>query len=276
MKDMDSATRVQDGEGRQYHIGLKPGELAPYVLFLGDPDRAERVASRLDAVELRRSNREFHTVTGTYRGLRISAMGTGIGCDNTEIAVIETCQVADRPTILRVGSCGSLRPEIEVGHLVVTSAAIRLESTSTFFVPEGYPAFAHHEVILALLRAGKDANTAVHLGITVTAAGFYGAQGRDIPGFPPRRPDLPEEMARAGAANFEMEASTLLSLAALRGFRAGAVCAVFANRPHDRFIPAGQKEKAEGEAIRTGLEALRILSKMDEARGTDPHWLPDF
>ena len=77
MKDLESATRVQDSEGRQYHIGLKPGEMAPYILFLGDPDRAERVAEKLDTVELRRSNREFHTVTGEVRGVRVSAMGTG-------------------------------------------------------------------------------------------------------------------------------------------------------------------------------------------------------
>ncbi|MHC5039469.1 MAG: nucleoside phosphorylase [Planctomycetota bacterium] len=274
MNEMKSATEVRDGEGRQYHIGLKPGELAPYILFVGDPDRAERVASRFDSLELTRKNREYHTCTGVYKGLRVSAMGTGIGCDNTEIAVVESAQIVENPTILRVGSCGALKPEIEIGDLVITSGAVRLESTSTFFVPEGYPAFAHHEAVLALLLAAKGTGAPHHLGITVTAAGFYGAQGREIPGFPLRHPDLPDQMARLGASNFEMEASTLLTLASVRRFRAGAACAVFANRPHDRFISPDQKVKAEGAAIETGLQALAILHKMDRAKGEGKHWLP--
>lgn len=274
MKQLQSATRVSDAEGRQYHLALAPGELAEYVLFLGDPDRAERVASRFEKVEVSRKNREFTTFTGTWRGFRVSALGTGIGCDNTEIAYVEACQVARNPTVLRVGSCGSLKPEIDVGHLVITAGAVRLEATSTFFVPEGYPAFAHHEAVLALLEGASGTGTPFHLGLTVTAAGFYGAQGRQIPGFPVRDPELPEKMARLGASNFEMETSTLLTLATLRGFRAGAVCAVYANRPHDRFIPPELKDKAEGDAIDAGLKALEILHAMDTKRGAQKHWLP--
>jgi uridine phosphorylase len=81
-------------------------------------------------------------------------------------------------------------------------------------------------------------------------------------------------MARCGCANFEMEASALLSLAAVRGFRAGVVCAVYANRPKDRFIPPDMKERAEADAIETGLEALLLLREMDRTRGEDPHWTP--
>lgn len=274
MKEMKSATRVQDGEGRMYHIGLKPGELAPSILFLGDPDRAERVAARFDAVALSRKNREFTTFTGTFRGLPVSAMGTGIGADNTEIAVIEACQIVEDPVILRVGSCGALQPGIEVGHLVVSSAAVRLEATSTHFVPAGYPAFAHHEAVLALLLGAKATGTPFHLGVTVTAPGFYGAQGREVPGFPVLDPGLPDRMARLGAANFEMEASALLTLASLRGFRAGAVCAVYANRPHDRFIPPEMKEKAEADAVEAGLRAPEGLARMDAERGQAPLLLP--
>jgi uridine phosphorylase len=274
VKKLRSATRVADAEGRQYHIDCKPGDLAPYILFLGDPDRVDRVAERLDRVEVLRKNREFRTVTGTFRGLRVSALGTGIGSDNTEIAYVETCQVVEAPAVIRVGSCGALRPEIEVGDLVITKAAVRLENTSTFFVPEGYPAFAHHEAVLALIAGARKAGATFHLGITATAPGFYGAQGRAIPGFPVRYPDLPEQLARMGVANFEMEASALLTLAALRCFRAGAVCAVYANRPHDRFIDPKRKEKAEASAIETGLSALEVLARMDRERGKDGQWVP--
>jgi uridine phosphorylase len=276
MKKMKSAVEVSDEEGRPYNIALKPGELAPSILFLGDPDRAARVAARFDRVDRERKNREFHTFTGVFRGVPVSAMGTGIGCDNTEIAYIETCAVVERPTVLRVGSCGALKPEIDVGHLVVTSAAVRLENTSAFFVDEGFPAFAHHEAVIALLLGAERTGTPTHLGITVTAPGFYGAQGRDVPGFPVRDPELPERMAKAGAANFEMEASTLLTLAAMRGFRAGAVCAVFANRPRDLFIPPEKKDAAENAAIDAGLTALVLLHEMDRRKGDRAHWLPDL
>ncbi|MCU0722348.1 MAG: uridine phosphorylase, partial [Planctomycetes bacterium] len=170
---------------------------------------------------------------------------------------------------------GALRPGIAVGDLVVTQAAVRLENASTFFVPEGYPAFAHHEAVLALVAAARKTGAAFHLGLTVTAPGFYGAQGRSLPGFPVRFPDLPEQMARIGAANFEMEASALLTLAAMRGFRAGAVCAVYANRPLDRFIDPAEMPRAEARAVDAGLFALEILARMDRERGKDGAWTPE-
>jgi len=118
----DHRVALPTGE-RQYHIGLGPGELAEYILLPGDPDRTARIATRLDSIELERRNREFATVTGSYRGLRISVISTGIGTDNVEIVVAEVLAITERPTFIRVGSCGSLQPEIELGDLVSTTVA---------------------------------------------------------------------------------------------------------------------------------------------------------
>jgi len=88
---------------RQYHIDLGPGELAEYILLPGDPDRTALVAGRFDSVEYQRRNREFASVTGTYRGRRVSAVSTGIGADNIEIVVAEILAITEHPTFMRIG-----------------------------------------------------------------------------------------------------------------------------------------------------------------------------
>lgn len=251
---------------RQYHIGLGKGELADTILLAGDPARAVKAARRFDSIELKRTNREFVTVTGRWKGLRLSVMSTGIGPDNTEIAVIEIAQIVKRPTFVRIGSCGALQKNIGLGDLVVSTGAVRLENTSTYFVPEGYPAVAHHEVVEALIEACRRSGVPFHVGLTATAPGFYGAQCRDVPGFPPRNPRLIDELARLNVLNCEMEASALFTLAAMRGWLAGAVCAVYAHRPSGRFVSHAAKGQAEARCIEAGMEAARILAGR---KGTD-------
>jgi len=203
-------------------------------------------------------------------------MGTGIGCDNMEIAVLELLECERHPTLMRVGTCGSLQPEIGIADLVITTGAVRLESTSLGFVEEGFPAFAHHEVILALVSAAEKLAAPYHTGITASAAGFYGWQGRHGI-LESRFPDLPERLRRMRVANFEMESSTLLTLSTLAAVRAGVVCTVFASRTDGRFIAAEQKGAAEERSLRVGLEAIDFLAHMDAARGTHPfHLKPDF
>ncbi len=248
---------------RQYHIDLAPGELAEYILLPGDPDRIELIASRFDDIEVRRRHREFVTVTGTYRGVRVSAVSTGIGTDNVEIVLAEILALTSRPTFIRVGSCGVLREDIGVGDLVVTSGAVRLEATTAYYVHEGYPAVADYGAVAALLEAAARRNKRAHLGITATAPGFYGAQGRPIPRLSIRYPDLAEEMRRQGVVNFEMEGSAVLVLAGLAGCRAGVVCTAFAQRTTGEFLQGEARERAESDCIDVGLEALMILSEMD-------------
>lgn len=269
-----TADRIADAEGRMYHIGLAPGEVAPYVLLVGDPKRADRVAERFDAVACTRTNREYVTHTGTYRGLRLSVMGTGMGTGNMEIAVVELCQVVEAPTLLRCGTSGSLQPHVDLGHLVVTTGAVRLEDTSTAFVDPGFPAVAHHEVVGALLWACADAGHPHHVGISATAAGFYGAQERRVPGFAPRLSGRLDALAAQNVLNLEMEISTLLSLAAYRGLRAGAVCGILANRPAGTFVSFEGKEETERRAIDVALDAFVRLARIDAAKGDAPHFHP--
>jgi uridine phosphorylase len=240
----------------QYHIGCGPGDVAPRILLCGDPGRAEKVAAHFTRRLSERRNREFVTLTGLHRGRPLTVMGTGIGPDNTEIAVIELAQIVKDPVLLRIGSCGALQPGIRLGDLVITTGAVRLENTTSFFVPPGYPAVAHPELVLALRDAAVRLRLRHHVGLTATAPGFYGAQGRRAPGFEPLDPGLPRTLARLNVLNFEMEASALLTLAAMRGFRAGVACAVYAQRVKGTFVDARRKVRAEVDAIRLGLAAL--------------------
>jgi uridine phosphorylase len=261
----DRRVALPKGE-RQYHIDLGPGELADYVLLPGDPDRIALIAERLDTVELERRHREFTSITGTHRGRRVSAVATGIGTDNVEIVIAEILAIAEHPTLLRIGSSGALQPEAEIGDLIVTTGAVRLESTTSWYVSDGYPAVADPQVVMALVEAAGRLGLRTHVGITATAPGFYGPQGRPIPQLPIRYPDLAEEMARQRVLNFEMEASAVLVLAGLAGCRAGAVCGVFAQRTRGEFADAKARRRTEGATIDIGLEALAILGEMDRQR----------
>lgn len=273
----DRRLAIPEGD-RQYHIGLGPGELAEYILLPGDPDRATTIGSRFDSIELEHRHREFATVTGMYQGQRMSVVATGIGTDNVEIVVAEILAITERPTFIRVGSCGGLQPEMDLGDLVITTGAVRLESTTSFFVHDGYPAVADYEAVVALIEAAERLGHRYHVGVTATAPGFFGAQGRPIPQLPIRYPDLAEDMARQRVMNFEMEASALLVLATLARCRAGVVCAVYANRTTGEFVTGDTKDAAEAACIETGLESLRILATMDaqkRAASTD-RWRPSL
>jgi uridine phosphorylase len=274
--DADPLVTLPDSE-RQYHIDLAPGEVADFILLPGDPDRTDRIAAMLDEVEVQRQHREFNSVTGTHRGLRISVVATGIGTDNVEIVMAEILAITDaRPTFIRIGSCGVLREEIALGDLVITTGAVRLEATTKYYVDDGYPAVADYTTVAALLEAAARTGLPAHVGLTATAPGFYGPQGRAIPQLPIRFPDLAERMAAQGVVNFEMEASAVLTLAALAGCRAGVVCTAFAQRTSGEFVTVDRQRTAEEGLIATGLEALHVLAEMDgqQARSGELHWRP--
>ena len=277
MPNVDHRIAIPVGE-RQYHIGLAPGELADYILLPGDPDRVARIAAGFDSIEFERRNREFASATGRYRGQRVSVLSTGIGSDNVEIVVAEVLAIVARPTFIRVGSSGALQPEIQPGDVVISSGAVRLEATTSFFVHDGFPAVADYEATVALVEAAHRLGIRAHVGITATAPGFFGAQGRPIPQLPIRYPDLAEQLASQRVLNFEMEASALMVLAGLARCRAGVVCAVFAQRVTGTFVTGEAKQLAENACVDTGLEALAILAEMDRQKreaGAD-RWRPSL
>ena len=269
MTDLSRADAPRTGD-RQYHIALERGELAEYILLVGDPGRVAKVSARFHSIELERSNREIFTATGTYRGMRLSVMSTGMGTDNVEIVLAEVMEITDQATLIRIGSSGALQPEIAPGDLIVSIGAVRLENTTDFYVHPGYPAIAHRDVVWALEAACLETGAPYHVGMTATASGFYAPQGRAMRTLPVRYPDLTEELRRQGVLNLEMESSALFVLAGLAGSRAGTVCAVYSQRTDGSFIEGADKEAAEARCVDAGLAGIHRLWSRDHDSGSQP------
>ncbi|ELZ34562.1 uridine phosphorylase [Halogeometricum pallidum JCM 14848] len=246
----------------QYHIEVGPEDVADSVLLPGNPERVDKVTALWDDAEEKAYHREYRTATGTYEGTSISVTSTGIGGPSAAIALEELARVG-ADTLVRVGSCGAIQPEMEVGDLVITSGAVRQEGTSKEYVREDYPAVADHEVVSALVAAAERLGYDYHVGLTMSADSFYTGQGR--PGFEGFRAagsdSLVEDLREANVKNIEMEAATLLTVANVYGLRAGAVCSVYANRVTGEFRTEG-----ESRAVETASLAVHLLARMDEVK----------
>jgi uridine phosphorylase len=256
---MSDSEDIRDDQS-QYHLEVTPEDVADAVLLPGDPDRVETILECWDWGETVADHREYRTATGEYEGTPISITSTGIGSSSAGIAVEELARVG-ADTLLRVGSCGTIQPEVEVGDLVITTGAVRQEGTSHEYIRGDYPASADHAVVSALVAAAEDLGHDYHVGITASTDSFYAGQGREgFDGFRAAGGEaIVDELREAGVLNFEMEASAILTLASLYGLRAGAVCTVYADRTTGQFRVEGQRRAAETASL-----AVHLLERMDE------------
>ncbi|MBP1921585.1 uridine phosphorylase [Halorubrum alkaliphilum] len=247
---------------KQYHLEVGPDDVADAVLLPGNPERVDKVTALWDAHEEVAHHREYRTATGAYDDAPISVTSTGIGSPSATIAVEELARVGVE-TFIRVGSCGAIQPEMDVGDLVITTGAVRQEGTSDEYVREDYPASADGEVVSALVAAAERLGHDYHMGITMSADSFYAGQGRPgFEGFEAAGSDaLVEELREANVKNVEMEASAILTVANVYGLRAGAVCSVYANRVTGEFRTEGETRAAETASL-----AVKLLARMDEIK----------
>jgi uridine phosphorylase len=270
-----STERPATKEKRQYHIACAPGEVAPYVLLPGDPERVPKIASLWDEAKKVAYHREYQTYTGKAGGTLISATSTGIGCPSLAIAVEELAAVGAN-TFIRVGSSGSIQRDVKVGDVVISSAAVRLEGTSKQYVRVEYPAAANYEVLLALIQAAEKLGHRYHVGITASTDSFYLGQGR--PGLGEYTQsfakDIMQDLQAARVMNFEMETASLFTISSVYDLRAGSVCAIFANRVTGDF-GVGKGEMASAEIA---TEAVKILAKMDKEKqkAKKRYWVPSL
>jgi uridine phosphorylase len=256
----------QNRQGRYYHLNCGPGDLASYIFTCGDPARARRIAGHFDRIALRRLNREFRTYTGTYRNIPVSVIATGIGAPASAIAVVEAAQCAPQATFIRLGSTGALQAHINVGDLIITTAALRDDGASHYYAPPEVTARAHPQVVAALTQAADALKVPHHLGVTCTTADFYAGQGRVVPGFPTLDPEKVQHLSRAGVLNLEMEMAAYLTLAQVSTLklRAGGACAVVNNRLRGGVFASPRLFRlTEQRLIEVGFKAVEILAGKD-------------
>lgn len=221
--------------------GCRPGDVAEHVFLCGDPARVDRIAASWQSTRVVCERREYRIVTGERRGRAVTAASTGIGAPGTAVLVEELAKLGSH-TLIRVGNSGGLAPELELGELVITRAAVRDDGTSrTYVVPE-YPAAAHHRVVAALEDAAVAAGATHHVGTTWSLDAFYarnaittegGGMGSMIFGgyWPSHLETRIRDMRAARVLNCEMESGVLLTLASLFGLRAGCICVVSDRTP---------------------------------------------
>ena len=145
MKKWESASRPETADQMQYHIGLRPGDIAPTVLLPGDPDRATMISKLWDSSKSMARKRSYLTYTGVYKNTQISTTSTGIGCPATAIAIEELATIGAK-TFIRVGSSGAIQKGIQCGDLIISTGAVRNDGTSIQYVTPRYPAVAHYQV----------------------------------------------------------------------------------------------------------------------------------
>lgn len=252
-------------DGSAFHLHLQPQHLSDRVILVGDPGRVNTVASHFESKENEVSSREFHTITGTYHGKRITVLSTGIGCDNIDIVVNELDALAnidfqtrqDRPTfrqltLVRIGTCGGLQPDTPLGTYVASVKSIGFDGLLNYYADRNRvcdldieQAFRTHMDWSPLKGAPyvatatpdlieQIAGTDMLRGITIACGGFYGPQGRRLR-MEIQDPDQNRKIESfryhdLKICNFEMESSALAGLASILGHRAMTCCMVIANR----------------------------------------------
>ena len=252
-------------DGSCFHLHLRPEYLADKVILVGDPARVNNVAAHFDSIEFEVQSREFHTITGSYKGKRITCQSHGIGCDNIDIVMTELDSLANinyntrteneqhrTLTCVRIGTCGGLQPYTPVGTFVASVKSIGFDGLLNYYGRrnevcdtqmeevfkqhmdwdpiKGSPYVAVADPQLIQQIAQDD----MVCGYTISCGGFYGPQGREIriPLADPHQNEKVESFVYDGmnVCNFEMESSALAGLAALLGHRAMTCCMVIANR----------------------------------------------
>lgn len=249
-----------------YHLNLDSDviEGATVALLPGDPGRVDALArtAPLTAARELASKREFRTWIAYSGATPVLVTSTGIGGPSASIAIDELAQLGVR-TFLRVGTTGAIQPDLDIGTVIVTTGAVRLDGASTHYAPLEYPAVAHPDVVQAAIDAARALGIPFRAGIGASCDTFYPGQERydSFTGYVPRRfQGATEEWKRLHVLNYEMEAATLLTMCAAMGLRGGCVAGVVVNRERSETVTAEHLERGESNAVRVATAAITRLA----------------
>lgn len=279
---------IINADGSAFHIHIRPDQLADNVILVGDPGRVAMFKPMLDSVECEGASREFVFLTGLYNGSRITVLSTGIGTDNIDIVMTELDSLANidyetrevKPVhkalnILRIGTCGAIQPDIPLGSFIFSHISIGCDGLLNWYsdrdsiaLTDFEDAFVKHvkwdkhlpapyfvRASDCLIKKFEDCTVK---GMTVSASGFYGPQGRVVRqnlAMPDMLADFESfEYKGYRIANFEMESSAVAGMAAKLGHNAGTVCCAIAHRYH-KDANTDYKPRVE-ELVRLALDRL--------------------
>ncbi len=246
-----------------FHLGLTKAMLkgATLAIVPGDPARSQRIAELMQNPQPLASHREFNSWLGELDGKPVVVCSTGIGGPSTSIAVEELAQLGVR-TFLRVGTTGAIQPHINVGDVLITTGAVRLDGASYHFAPAAYPAVAHFDCTTALVAGAKAKGATAHVGITASSDTFYPGQERYDTYSGRVNKEWEGSMKQWQALhvmNYEMESATLLTMCAALGLRAGMIAGVIVNRTQQEIPNAQTMKKTESDSVAIAIEAARTL-----------------
>ena len=239
---------------KQPHLLVEEGDVHDLAIIPGDPGRVQRIADQCETVEPVAENREYTLVNATYEGRPLTICSTGIGCPSAAIA-IEELHAVGVETVIRCGTTGALQADIEIGDMVVATAAAKEEGTTKRYESAVYPAAPDYAVLRGLVDAADANNETVHVGPIVSDDAFYAESD-----------DYVADWEAAGLLAIEMEAAAVFTLARRKGMRAGAICTVDGNlvagtqkgADSDEELPEKAKNNVE-RAISITLSAAAAL-----------------
>lgn len=249
-------------EGLQYHLQIRKGDVGRYVILPGDPGRCEKIASYFDNPKKIAENREYVTYTGFLDGQKVSVTSTGIGGPSASIAMEELVRCG-ADTFLRVGTCGGIDLEVKGGDLVAATGAIRMEGTSREYAPIEFPAVSDLEVANAIVSAAKNLGYTCHAGVVQSKDSFYGQHDPELMPVSYELLNKWEAWKRLGCKASEMESAALFIVAAHLHVRCGAAFLVMGNQERQAKGMENIIVHDTEAAVKTVVEALRILIKND-------------
>ena len=247
----------------QYHIGLKEGDVGKYVLLPGDPKRCKKIAEYFDDARLVADRREFTTYTGYLDGEKVSVTSTGIGGASASIALEELVNIGAEKFI-RVGTCGGIDIDVKGGDIVIATGAVRMEGTSKEYAPIEFPAVADIDIVNALTLAAKDLNNSFRRGIVQCKDSFYGQHNPEKMPVGYELLDKWEAWKRLGVLASEMESAALFVTSSYRRVKTGSVFLVVANQEREKAGLANPVVHDTDKAVKTAIEAVKILIKQDK------------
>lgn len=254
-----------EGSGKQYHTNIGPEDIGKYVILPGDPKRCEKIAQHFQNAKQVADSREYTTYTGTIDGVKVSVTSTGIGGPSAAIA-IEELSKAGAHTFLRVGTCGGMQKDILGGDIVIANGAIRMEGTSREYAPIEFPAVPDVEVMNALIQSAKKLGVSYHTGVVQCKDSFFGQHEPEVMPVDYELKNKWQAWLKMGTLASEMESAALFIAGSFLRVRVGSCFLVVANQERARLGLDNPQVHNTESAIRTAVEALRLLIKQDKEK----------